>query len=175
MNGHLHTGVRLVSRTRTSVGLVILTMLGSIAVSGCPCKTDENSGGDHTRGKAMMIQLDQIITDEIYPEACDNTDWKMLQVGTSGFLTVSVFWDNDMATGRISLFDRFGNQMETKEHTTVTAQDSMVVRVEPAFYYIKVEGYKLRSTYSVQAFFESKDPDVIDSDEPIPEFDRPIE
>ena len=167
---------------RTKRTLYIITMVHSVLIlgllCGCPCKTDENSGEDSNWGGAEIIPFDQVITDEIHPEACDNTDWKILQVGTSGFLTTNVYWDNEKATGKVGLYDRFGIELATKKHLPKSGRDQMVITVEPAYYFLKVEGTKYRSTYSVQAFFQPGKDQINNNNnntEPIPEWVSPIE
>ena len=132
----------------------ILFLVTATFVISCGCKPDENSGADKVRGHANKLRLEQVFTDEINPEECDHTDWKRVDIPAKGSLTVTIFWESEEAHTRAGLYDKLGNKLTEKEHHSGSTQDQLVIKVVEDPYFVKIEGIKHRTTYSVQAFWE---------------------
>jgi len=114
---------------------------------------DHSSGPDKDRGGALPISIGTIVTDELNPDGGDHTDWKSISVPTPGFLTVQVFWDQsaDIHGAVITVHDRFGAELQKRAHQPHVPQDELVVRVEPGYYFVRLQAERGRSIYSIVA------------------------
>lgn len=77
---------------------------------------DENSGGDHVRGKAVEIKLGETHDDHVSAPAGDHTDWKKFVLPDATVLTINAYWDDPSVSAVISVRDQFGGQIFRLEH-----------------------------------------------------------
>ena len=127
-------------------GIVVMAM-----VCGCDTDPEGQSGPDKDRGGALQVGLGQVITDDLSPENGDTTDWKSFAIPAPGFLTVQVFWDqsDEIKDALITVHDKFGAQLEKRQHQASIPRDELVVRVEAGYYFVKITAKRGMSIYSV--------------------------
>ncbi|MFT5431904.1 MAG: hypothetical protein ACI9OJ_002602 [Myxococcota bacterium] len=77
---------------------------------------DENSGGDHVRGKAVEIKLGETHDDHVSAPAGDHTDWKKFTLGGPTVLSIDAWWDDPSVDAVISVRDQFGGNIFQLHH-----------------------------------------------------------
>ena len=131
--------------------LMTLLIAMSSMFYACGVKEDENSGIDKDRGGAIEVSIGQVVNDDLNPDAGDHTDWKTFAVPAPGYLTVQVFWDQsaDIKDAVITVHDKFGSQLEKRNHQADIPNDEVVVRVEEGYYFVKLRAERGASIYSL--------------------------
>ncbi len=146
-------------------GLALGAMLG-LGLAGCGGGTKDV---DAKRAGAKPIAAIGVDTDKVDFEGGDITDYKLLSVPTRGILSVRVHWDNPRIQGRVTLKDKFGVILETKERNSGTNTDAFDRPVLPGVYFIELTADEGSSVYSVETNFASATGAEDGSDdEPVP-------
>lgn len=139
---------RLTWTTALSISTALALM------SGCTTDIDE----DAYRAGAIQISIDEVTSDELYPTAGDEIDWKMLFVPTPGDITVNTFWDQplEIFNVEIGIYDRFGIPIivQRRDSGGMTGEVKSFVP-ESGLHYIKLSAESGRSIYSVNVKFVS--------------------
>lgn len=133
----------------------ILAMLPFCAFAA-GCTTDYDDDG--FRSGAIEIQLGEITSDEIYPSAGDEIDWKLVFLPAPGDMVVNSWWDDPTGVFNveIGIYDRFGIPIKVDRRDT--ASSTLEVRSfvpEPGLHYVKVKAESGRSIYSMNIKFET--------------------
>lgn len=134
--------------------MLLVPLAAASFLAGCSTDIDD----DAFRAGAIQIEIDEVTSDEIYPTAGDEIDWKMLFVPTPGDITVNTFWDDPTGVFNVvvGVYDRFGIPIEVMRRET--AADKLEVKAftpESGLHYIKVQAESGRSIYSMNVKFET--------------------
>lgn len=133
----------------------ILAMLPICAfAAGCTTEYDD----DGFRSGAIEVQLGEITSDEIYPSAGDEIDWKMVFLPSPGDIIVNTWWDDPAGVFNVEvgIYDRFG--IPVKVDRRQTAASTLEVRTfvpESGLHYVKVKAESGQSIYSINIGFET--------------------
>ncbi|MBQ9394442.1 MAG: hypothetical protein IJU23_02855 [Proteobacteria bacterium] len=133
--------------------LALLPICCALA-SGCTTEFDH----DAYRSGAIEIKLKDIVSDEIYPTAGDEIDWKYVFLPAPGDIIVYAHWDDakNIFNVHVGVYDRFGIPIKD-ELRSVGAEDTefRVFVPESGLHYIKVSAESGQTIYSIRADFES--------------------
>ena len=143
-----HSASKLVKK------LAILSLLTTGISSGCTTNIDN----DAFRAGAIEIKIDEVTSDEIYPSAGDEIDWKMVFVPTPGDIIVNTFWDDPAAVFNVSvgIYDRFGIPIKVEKRDTASGTGEVrAFTPESGLHYVKVMAESGRSIYSMNLKFET--------------------
>ena len=124
-----------------------------VLATGCTTEIDD----DAYRAGAIEIQIDEVTSDEIYPTAGDEIDWKMIFVPSPGDIIVNTFWDAplEVFNVEVGIYDRFGIPIEVQSRDTGGATGEVRhFTPESGLHFIKVKAESGRSIYSMNVKFE---------------------
>lgn len=122
-------------------------------MGGCTTEIDH----DAYRAGAIEIEIDEVTSDELYPSAGDEIDWKMLFLPTPGDVIVNTFWDHplEIFNVEIGIYDRFGIPIIVQRRDSGGSTGEVRSFVpESGLHYIKVSAQSGRSIYSINVKFE---------------------
>ncbi|MEZ4265035.1 MAG: hypothetical protein R3F39_01565 [Myxococcota bacterium] len=88
-----------------------IALLSTVLLLGCKSDPDKDSGGDAYRNEAKPLALDEWSTDDIARGAGDTTDWKAIDLGAAGQLTVQLAADEADAELAVAVFSRYGEPL----------------------------------------------------------------
>lgn len=77
---------------------------------------DENSGGDHVRGKAVEIKIGETHDDHVSAPQGDHTDWKKFLLPDPTILTINAWWDDPSVSAIVAVRDQFGGAIFQLHH-----------------------------------------------------------
>jgi hypothetical protein len=149
----------------------------AIALAGCGgMQYDASSGGDEMRDRAMGLFVNEgSVTDSVDGDDGDNTDWRYVDVGDPGRLTISISVDSPerLEGGVVSLHDEFGGQIERRLLVPNQPSYTFATEVEntPTKYFVKMFTPTGTSVYSLgarQSYRPSPRPPVVARVEPEP-------
>jgi hypothetical protein len=80
------------------------------------CAPDRSSGPDAERHTATYLETGKWVADSLDAGGGDATDWKVLVLEDTGFLTLEAVLDDPRANVTIEAFDRFGKPMARATH-----------------------------------------------------------
>ena len=95
--------------------LPILVCILTLAGAGACGVSDKDSGGDAERYLAKPLALGKPQPDKI-DGASDRTDWKVVELQDTGFLSLELSLDNPDAEVTLAVFDRFGKPVNRVSH-----------------------------------------------------------
>ena len=138
---------------RFFIAILTLSYLTACAVS---VNDDRRSGGDGERHRARPQAMNKLFLDSINFDAGDSTDWRFLEVGQRGLVTLTCHFDNIQAKTRIALKDAVGNTLATQFHNGEPRQVA-TAKVRKSRYYVEVTALEpgTASPYSCEAKFEA--------------------
>jgi hypothetical protein len=91
--------------------------VGALAIClGVACAPERTSGPDADRHTASYLDLGRWASDSLDASAGDTTDWKVLVIEDTGFLTLEMVLDVPSADITVEVFDRFGKPMARGNH-----------------------------------------------------------
>lgn len=128
----------------------------ALALSAPACGSsdpDANSGGDAYRNEAQAMPLDELVTGEIDADGGDQTDWKSIEIGEAGKLTLELSTDKKGAAIVVGLYDKYGALVDsdTKPGGSEDAL-KLKVKVKDGRYFVRIqEKGGGKTTYSVKA------------------------
>lgn len=132
-----------------------IALLPMIAIcAGCTTEIDK----DAFRAGAIKIQIDEVTSDELYPTAGDEIDWKMIFLPSPGDIIVNTFWDSplEIFNVEVGVYDRFGIPILTQRRDTGGATGELRTFLpESGLHYIKLKAESGQSIYSINVRFES--------------------
>ncbi len=143
----------------------------SLAALAAGCTT--NIDDDAYRAGAITLELNEVTTDELYPTAGDEIDWKMVFVPTPGDITVNVFWDHplEIFDVEVGVYDRFGIPIKKEARESGGARSIVKTFLpESGLHFVKLSGASGRSIYSINIGFETNY-DGFEAPESAPSFD----
>ena len=130
-------------------------MLPMVACAVVACTgADDKSGGDSERYQAKPLQMAKLEADAVDISAGDATDWKVLDLQDTGYLTVELVLDNANAEVSLSLFDRFGKPVARASHRKgEPVQLKLTTDVGIGRYFVRVQADKGSEAtgYSIRA------------------------
>lgn len=135
---------------RLGMGLCGVVMLAS----GCTTEIDE----DAFRAGAIQVELNEVTSDELYPTAGDEIDWKMVFVPTPGDFKVVTWWDDPTGIFNVTVgvYDRFGIPINVvKRDTAAGTGEVTAFTPESGLHYVKVAAESGHSIYSINIQFET--------------------
>ncbi len=88
----------------------------TVATTACASTLDKDSGGDHVRGKAVVVKLNETHDDSISADQGDHTDWKKLTLKATTIIDVNVYWDDPSVRAKVNVKDQFGGQVYELTH-----------------------------------------------------------
>ena len=169
---------------RTAAALILVT--GTLACGVKPPKVpdapgapnvpgvdgrDENSGGDHVRGKAKEIVVGETFDDHVSDPDGDHTDWKKFSLIEPTNLTLLAFWDDPSVETTLTFRDQFGGQLYQVKHARGERQNRWAgLKLREGEYYLEVVATRGASVYTLHliaqggASFEA--PGGVDVDRP---------
>ncbi|MCA9563350.1 MAG: hypothetical protein KC561_07665 [Myxococcales bacterium] len=155
---------------------VFALALALLATTGCSnVGPNDNSRRDAQRAGAQEIPLDTAVTDAINFAGGDATDWKAFNVTEAGEYTMEFFFDNPIVNATIDLHNQYGERLESLTHNVNGPSDVMTVNLrEVGTYYLRFNTTQYRSTYSLRVYQGRPTQANTPTEEPRPEFDRPI-
>lgn len=122
-----------------------------VGTLGCGAAMDANSGGDHVRGKAAKIKLNETHDDSVSTEEGDHTDWKKLALPESCKLSVHAYWDDPSVKSIIHVRDQFGGQIFELKHEVGQAEDHWKdMKMREGEYYFEVVAERGSSVYTLE-------------------------
>lgn len=134
--------------------ILALLPICCVLASGCTTEFDH----DAYRSGAIEIKLKDIISDEIYPTAGDEIDWKYVFLPAPGDMIVYAHWDDpkNVFNVHVGVYDRFGIPIKDVLRS-VGAEDTefRVFVPESGLHYIKVSAESGQTIYSIRVDFES--------------------
>ncbi|MCL2326019.1 MAG: hypothetical protein FWC40_05935, partial [Proteobacteria bacterium] len=139
---------------KRSTQTALMTIISVLLAAGCTTKLDE----DAFRAGAIRLELNEVTSDELYPTAGDEIDWKMIFVPTPGDIIVNTFWDHpfEIFNVEIGVYDRFGIPIKVQRRDSGGATGELRTFVpESGLHYIKLSAESGRSIYSINVKFES--------------------
>ena len=86
------------------------------ALAFAACAADRDSGGDAERHVAKPLASGKWDPDTLDRGSGDTTDWKVMDLQDTGFLTVELVLDDPSAGVVLSVFDRFGKPLARATH-----------------------------------------------------------
>ena len=92
-----------------SVGVLAASLLVA-------CAPDRASGPDAERHTATYLENGKWVAGTLDAGGGDTTDWKVLVLEDTGFLTLELVLDDPSADVTIEVFDRFGKPMARATH-----------------------------------------------------------
>ena len=95
---------------------MLCAAIPALALSACVPPPDSASGGDAERYTAKPLAVGKWEPDAVDGSGGDKTDWKVMDLQDTGFLTVELALDNPDAEVTISLFDRYGKPVARTGH-----------------------------------------------------------
>lgn len=137
----------------------LLIATGLLAVSSIPgcVGPEDKSTEDYERHRAKSLALGQSEPDAVDYTGGDRTDWKVLELQDTGFLTVELILDDPAANVAVSLFDRRGKAIpggrsshRAGEHPLLKVMTD--VGVGRYFIRVEAEGKGDRTGYAIRAY-----------------------
>jgi hypothetical protein len=126
----------------------------AVVLSSCITQPDENSGGDSERYTAKPLPVGKWDADQVDTAAGDKTDWKVIELQDTGFLTVEVVLDNPDCGLTVAIFDRYGKPVTRITHRKGDApQLKLTTEVGLGRYFVQVFAEKEsdKTGYSIRA------------------------
>lgn len=123
-------------------------------LAGCSTEIDH----DAVRAGAIQMTIDEVTSDEIYPTAGDEIDWKMIFVPTPGDISVTTFWDDPGGVFNVDvgIYDRFGIPIKVERRkAAASVHEVKAFTPESGLHYVKVSAESGQSIYSVNIKFET--------------------
>lgn len=120
------------------------------------CTTDIDH--DAYRADAVLLDIGVVTSDELYPTAGDEIDWKMLFLPSPGDLTVTTFWDSptEIFAVEVGVYDRFGIPVKVEGRpSAASSYEFSVFLPESGLHYIKLKAESGQSIYSLNTAFVS--------------------
>ncbi len=142
--------------------LYLLLILFSVVACHSEADTDARRAG------AIRIEIGLTTSDELYPNASDSVDWKMVFVPGPGTLTVGTYWDTpkEIFDVQVGVYDRFGIPIKKAERPSAAPSFEMsAYLVEPGLHYIKLSSTSGQSVYSIITRHETNYEGIKDLDE----------
>ncbi len=127
-------------------------LLGALLLSiGCAATLDGQSGGDHHRGQAVEIALNQNVDDSVSAPAGDHTDWKKFRLEDDTTLTALFFWDSPYSEVTVTVRDETGRQLYRLQKTKGQSENKWRgLRFRPGLHFLEIRARKLGSVYTFQ-------------------------
>ena len=142
------------SATKIFNGLAIMGLACVGTLAGCTTEIDH----DAFRAGAIRMEIDEVTSDEIYPTAGDEIDWKMVFVPTPGDITVTTFWDDPGSVFNVDvgIYDRFGIPIKVERRkAAASVHEVTAFTPESGLHYVKVMAESGQSIYSINIKFET--------------------
>lgn len=142
------------SASKIIKNLSLLCVISAGMFAGCTTEIDH----DAFRAGAIQMSIDEVTSDEIYPTAGDEIDWKMVFVPTPGDITVTTFWDEPTSVFNVDvgIYDRFGIPIKVERRPAAASKHEVTAFTpESGLHYIKVMAESGRSIYSINIKFET--------------------
>ena len=131
-----------------SIGIITIIALLSMA---CATAMDQNSGGDHVRGKAKALKLNQTHDDRVSSHDGDHTDWKSLTIETGGRFDLSAYWDNPSIKAVVRVKDQFGGTIFELKHDSGQPVDHWRgIKLRDGEFYLEVVSQRGSSVYTLE-------------------------
>ncbi len=131
--------------------------VGIVLSMGCTIDNpNEQSGGDHTRKKALEMPLNQPVIDHVSVLGYDKDDWKFFTVSSPGLLNLTLGFDNPESTGRAQLINEVGQIISDLQVTKGAADQLRRIsfQAQPGNYYLHVWAEDLETGYTVEVIFQ---------------------
>ena len=141
------------SATKIFNGLAIMGLACVGTLAGCTTEIDH----DAFRAGAIRMEIDEVTSDEIYPTAGDEIDWKMVFVPTPGDITVTTFWDDPGSVFNVDvgIYDRFGIPIKVERRkAAASVHEVTAFTPESGLHYVKVMAESGQSIISINIKFE---------------------
>ena len=125
-------------------------VLGALLLSiGCAAALDGQSGGDHHRGQAVEIALNQNVDDSVSAPAGDHTDWKKFRLDDDTTVTAAFFWDSPYSEVVVTVRDEAGRQLYRLQKTKGQNENQWRgLRLRAGIHYLEIRARKLGSVYT---------------------------
>ena len=146
-------------RLLPAFSVVLLLAAGSLP--GCGGKLDEHSGGDHVRGKAVDIPLNDTHDDHVSADKGDHTDWKHFVLASPSMLTVNAYWDDPSVTAVVNVCDQFGGRIFELKHKSGERENHWKgIKLRDGEYYLEVVASRGTSVYTLEVTQAEREDDV---------------
>ena len=125
-----------------------------LLVSACITQPDEKSGGDGERHQAKPLAAGKWESDAIAYGEGDRTDWKVVDLQDTGFLTLEAVLDNADANVTLALFDRYGkpiNRVAHRKGDNVQMKLTAEVGIGKYFVMIQAIGESDKTGYAIRS------------------------
>ncbi len=133
-----------------------MACMACVGASAAGCTTEIDH--DAYRAGAIKMSIDEVTSDEIYPTAGDEIDWKMVFVPTPGDITVTTFWDapGSVFNVDVGIYDRFGIPLKVERRkAAASVHEVTAFTPESGLHYVKVMAESGQSIYSINIKFET--------------------
>ena len=137
------------------LGLAVVAL--SVICLGCSPNLEqdpnEDSGDDGERSKAQLLELATPVNDNVNFGEGDMTDWKYVQIPSSGMVRVTLGCDYTGAYCGVNVRDEVGlivSRMETSGESRVSEE----IRVRRGNYYLEIYASVASTDYTVQVDYE---------------------
>ncbi|MFA5623667.1 MAG: hypothetical protein WC966_01230 [Bradymonadales bacterium] len=137
---------------RESLVLWLFGIAAALILGACTTEFDH----DAYRADAVVLEIGVVTSDELYPTAGDEIDWKMLFVPSPGDLTVTTFWDTakEIFAVEVGVYDRFGIPIKVVGRpSAASSYEFSVFLPESGLHYIKLRAESGQSIYSLNTSF----------------------
>lgn len=134
---------------------VLLIVVGAfsfgLGVAACAVELDRNSGGDHVRGKAAPMTLDDTFDDHVSPDDGDHTDWKTFEVPGDMKVDFHAWWDDPSIDVTIHVRDQFAGRVYELNHESGKRHDEWPdMALRGGQYYLEVVAKRGSSVYTIE-------------------------
>ena len=137
-------------RQTFGTSLLVMSLIGS----GCAAfgsNLDNNSGGDHVRGKAKPIELGRTHDDHISAPDGDHTDWKSFALPDATLIEVHAYWDDPSVDAIVNVRDQFGGRIFELKHVRGQKEDHWTdIRMRDGEFYLEVVAKRGSSVYTLE-------------------------
>lgn len=118
---------------------------------GLISKDDEKSGGDHVRGKAKDLPLNETVDDHVTADDGDHTDWKKFVIGADTTATLDAWWDDPAVEAIVYVRDQFGGQIFELKHAKGQRHDHFPdMKFREGEYFLEVKCESGASVYTLE-------------------------
>jgi hypothetical protein len=131
--------------------LVAILLVVTALACGSP---DRSSGDDGERHQARALTVGTWQSDSVSFKVGDRTDWKLLEILDTGFLTIELVLDDPDANILLALHDRHGIQTARVTHRSGDGpQSRLISEVGSGRYFIQVQalGKSDNTGYTIRA------------------------
>ena len=112
---------------------------------------DENSGGDHVRGKAVQLKLGETHDDHVSASDGDHTDWKKFVLPGPTVLTINAYWDDPSISAIVAVRDQFGGTIFQLHHKRGDRSDHWPdMKMREGEYYLELVAVDGASVYTLE-------------------------